>query len=87
MGFKTWNLRREAAIPKWQSRIKECRTSGLSVKEWCTANGIERSTYYKWESLCLARASEDMTENDDESTENPSLIRINPALLPSQEEK
>ena len=84
--MNAWDIRREAAIPMWQARIKECRSSDLNVKEWCAANGIDRRTYYKWESLCLARASQAVTENAGTATRQHSMIQINPALLPSNVE-
>lgn len=33
----------------WKQRIMACRTSGLSVKEWCSQNSWSTSTYYRWE--------------------------------------
>lgn len=38
--MNAWDLKREAALPMWQVRIKACRSSELTVKEWCEANGI-----------------------------------------------
>ena len=31
---------------EWSERIASCRNSGMSVKDWCQANGIPLSTYY-----------------------------------------
>ena len=31
---------------EWSERIASCRNSGMSVKDWCKANGIPLSTYY-----------------------------------------
>ena len=31
---------------EWSERIASCRNSGMSVREWCKANGIPLSTYY-----------------------------------------
>ncbi len=31
--MNAWDIKREAAIPMWQARIKECRSSELTVKE------------------------------------------------------
>ena len=33
----------------WKQRIMACRTSGLSVREWCSQNAWSTSTYYRWE--------------------------------------
>ena len=30
----------------WMQLIQECRTSGLSDREWCSQNGIPVSTFY-----------------------------------------
>ena len=84
--MNAWDVRREAARPMWQARIKACRSSDLNVKEWCAANGIDRRTYYKWESLCLARASQGMPVNANATAEQHSMVQINPALLPSNVE-
>ena len=32
---------------KWMSLITECRQSGLTDMDWCRANGISKSTFYK----------------------------------------
>ena len=81
--MNAWDVKREAAIPMWQARIKACRSSELNVKEWCAANGIDRRTYYKWESLCLARASQNAANETSLQADSQSMIRINPAQLPS----
>ena len=81
--MNAWDLKREAAIPMWQARIKACRSSGLSIREWCAANGIDRRTYYRWESLCLARASQNAASETSLQIESRSMIRVNPTQLPS----
>lgn len=30
----------------WATMIKQRNDSGLTIKEWCTANGIQESVYY-----------------------------------------
>lgn len=37
------HLKRE----QWKSLIKECQTSGMTVKAWCRSNGICEQTYYR----------------------------------------
>jgi hypothetical protein len=83
--MNAWDIKREAAIPMWQARIKSCRSSGMKVKEWCTANGIDRRTYYKWENLCLSRV--DQKKIEDRKVFVPetgnALIQVRPEQLPS----
>ncbi len=39
--------------PIWKQRIIECRSSGMSVKEWCKEHGLDFTTYYRWERKIL----------------------------------
>lgn len=38
-------IREEKRI-KWNERLHEAETSGLTIKEWCRKNGIQESTFY-----------------------------------------
>ncbi len=42
-------VRHQARLAEWEERVKECRSSGRSVKEWCEEKGIRHQTYYRWE--------------------------------------
>ena len=33
-------------MASWTAMIKQRNDSGLTIKEWCTANGIQESVYY-----------------------------------------
>ena len=33
----------------WAAHVRACRTSGLTVKNWCAENGIVPNTYYRWQ--------------------------------------
>ena len=32
----------------WRERIKDRESSGLTVKDWCSKNGINPATYASW---------------------------------------
>ena len=82
-----WDIKRETLYPFWQARIRDCRSSGLTVREWCAKNNISHQTYYTWEKKCLARARQDLTEKGTTTTnEGNTLIKITPELLPSNME-
>ena len=36
-------------LTAWAERVSACRSSGLSVKDWCRENGVCEQTYYKWQ--------------------------------------
>ena len=33
----------------WAARIRSCRSSGLTVKQWCSDHKISPQTYYRWQ--------------------------------------
>lgn len=42
-------LKHQAKVEEWKQRIMDCRSSGLTGKQWCAAYGGNPSTYYRWE--------------------------------------
>jgi len=40
----------------WAERVKACRESGMSVADWCAANGLSKYTYYEWQRKVFAAA-------------------------------
>lgn len=42
-------LNRRDRIEVWSKRVSECRSSGMSVQQWCEENGINSKTYYYWQ--------------------------------------
>ena len=39
----------ESMINVWRQRVMECKTSGLTVAEWCEQNHINKKTYFYWQ--------------------------------------
>ena len=52
----------EARVSEWAERVRECRSSGLSVKAWCAEREIKPATYYRWEHEVLTRADSGMSK-------------------------
>ena len=47
----------ELRLSQWSVVLRERKSSGLSVREWCRSNGVGEKTYYYWqrkirESVC-----------------------------------
>jgi len=42
-------INQQSKLALWAGRIKACRSSGQSVKEWCKENSICEQTYYRWQ--------------------------------------
>ena len=54
-GLQTANHRNNLA--QWSSRIADCRSSGMTVTQWCEQHGIPKSTYYTWQRKVYNAAS------------------------------
>ncbi len=49
---KVLNLQRadhRHQLVEWSRRVESCRSSGLTVGQWCQENGIAVSSYYSWQ--------------------------------------
>ena len=46
--MSTRSIIHQVTLNEWVSRIKEQKSSGLSVSEWCRQNNISRDKYFYW---------------------------------------
>ena len=51
-------LKHRVKLHEWAARIQDCRSSGLSVSEWCRQRGITTATYYRWDRELLTAADQ-----------------------------
>ena len=47
-------LKHQAKVQEWGLAVQECRSSGVSVREWCRQRGVTTTTYYRWEREVLS---------------------------------
>ena len=47
-------LKHQARLQEWAAAIQDCRSSGLTVRQWCKQRGITPTTYYRWERELLS---------------------------------
>ena len=43
---KISRIKTDLLMREWAEMVRTCRSSGLTVKEWCLNNGINIKTYY-----------------------------------------
>lgn len=55
-GMTSTELKHQAKLQKWAAAIQDCRSSGLSVRQWCRQESIHPTTYYRWERELLSLA-------------------------------
>ena len=77
-------LKRLAKLSDWKARVAECRSSGMSVREWCEGKGICPQTYYRWEKAVLAEASGQLWARGGAAMQATSLAPVFAELTPMQ---
>jgi len=55
------SLNKENRLAVWTAKVKACRESGLTVKEWCSANEIAEATYYGWQRKVFSEFQKETT--------------------------
>ena len=46
--MSTRSIIHQATLNEWASRIKEQKSSVLSVSEWCLQNNLSKNMYFYW---------------------------------------
>ena len=59
-------LKHQARLQEWAGAIQDCRSSGLSVRQWCRERGTTPTTYYRWERelLSIAGSTKALSESN-----------------------
>ena len=68
--LQVMNMDQTAA--EWAARIRSCRSSGLSVRQWCSDHNISPQTYYRWQRRIFDMVK---AQHADVTPEQPSPIR------------
>ena len=56
----TIKVRNQYKMQQWAGIIKECRSSGLPVKQWCSQNNVPEGSYYYWLNKARKQAIESL---------------------------
>lgn len=43
------HLNRRDKLEVWSKRVSDCRSSGMTIQQWCEENGVNSKTYYYWQ--------------------------------------
>ena len=60
-GLQVYN--EQAKLAQWAQVVSQCRDSGVSVRQWCQENGVNVSSYYKWQRKVYAALKGFVTKN------------------------
>ena len=59
IGLQEYNTR--SKISEWSDRVTACRSSGMTVKAWCSQNGLSEKTYYYWQRKLFQASKQEET--------------------------
>lgn len=71
--------RHNSMLQTWSERVRECRGSGLSVREWCEQNGYKVSVYYRWQREVFNAVSQQVQPTATDSM--PVFAEISPEFV------
>jgi hypothetical protein len=71
----------ESMINVWRQRVMECKTSGLTVAEWCQQNHINKKTYFYWQKQVWDHEINTMVP--DRPPDLPSTVQFAEIRMPS----
>ncbi|UNC91225.1 IS66 family insertion sequence element accessory protein TnpA [Candidatus Contubernalis alkaliaceticus] len=71
--MNTREVTRKYRLNQWTQIIRECRSSGQTVKVWCADHDINPKTYYYW----LRKVREAACEAIPSLEENSSIVPVN----------
>ena len=43
----------------WNDAVSKCRSSGMTVRDWCNREGINEKTYYYWQRKIFKAATKE----------------------------
>lgn len=58
--MNTREITRQYRLNQWTEIIKECRSSGQKISEWCAEKDISTASYYYWLKLVRTAACESL---------------------------
>lgn len=65
----------------WYFKIKECKESGLSVKDFCDKNNIKPSTYYNYQQKIRNILCDQINENSYKNEVSLFLLKSNHTIM------
>lgn len=63
-------LTHEVRIQQWSQIVKTCRSSGKTIKGWCSENNINLKTYYHWQKRVCEKTCAELAVRTEQAPEN-----------------
>ena len=73
-------VKRQLMLEEWEKQVVNCRSSGLTVQEWCRQNGVKDKTYYYRLRQVREKSLESRTEKVEKISKQENIQTV--VLLP-----
>lgn len=67
-------MAKQERLESWTARITACRSSGMTVREWCRENGLSEKAYYYWQRRLFDTPSQ-------QKAVQPTFTEITPSTM------
>jgi len=71
-------------LTQWTSIIKECRSSGMTIRAWCSKNKVNEKQFYYWQRRVRKEAFNELQECSTDRSERfvPLPVPIQTKTIP-----
>ena len=70
-------VKRQLMLEEWEKQVIDCRSSGLTVQEWCRQNGVNDKTYYYRLRQVREKCLEARAEKTEKTSEQENIQSMN----------
>lgn len=67
---------REVRLATWAGVIRECRQSGMTVRNWCSQNNVNEKQFYYWQRCVRKELYEAATSENALSVESNRFVEL-----------
>ena len=76
-------VKRQLMLEEWEKQVIDCRSSGLTVQEWCRQNGVNDKTYYYRLRQVREKCLEARAEKAEKTSEQENIQAVVPLPMKS----
>ena len=76
-------VKRQLMLEEWEKQVIDCRSSGLTVQEWCRQNGVNDKTYYYHLRQVREKCLEARAEKAEKTSEQENIQAVVPLPMKS----
>ena len=58
-------------LTKWAELLREQKSSGMNIKNWCEAQGVSRARYFYWQKKLRESVCAELTNREKPAGESP----------------